>query len=148
MCDGSHKSAEAAVVAAQLEDLLDDCAILAFKFANGRRGRNDVRTFFDVDAETSIRVGLGRSGYSPMETHERHRNSTSRQLDTFRHFGHNSDFGVFVSVARHQENMLVAADVRCQCDGHSRKNDNVIQRNQRKSCHSTNDMHIVDDVNY
>ena len=69
-------------------------------------------------------------------------------MDTFCHFGNDPDLRVFVSVARHQENMLVAAGIECQRNGHPRENNGVIQRNQSKSCHSTNHMHIVDDVNY
>jgi DNA-binding MarR family transcriptional regulator len=44
--------------------------------------------------------------------------------------------------------MLVVTGIESQSDWHSRENDGVIQRNQRKSCHVANDMHIVEVVNY
>ena len=83
-----------------------------------------------------------------MQTHERHRKSPARQLDAFRYFRNDSDLCVFVAVPRHQEDVFVAAGVQCQRYGHSRENHRVIQRNERKSCHRTNHMHIVDVVNY
>ena len=98
--------------------------------------------------KTAVRIGLSRAGHSAMQTHERHRKSTSRQLNAFRHFRDDSNLCVFVAVPRHQEDVFVAAGIERQRDGHSRENDRIIQRNQRKSCHSTNDMHIVDVVNY
>ena len=146
--DRSHKRAETAVVAAQFEDLLHNRPILAFQFARDRRRRNDVRTFLDIHSETAIRIGLSCAGYSSMETHERDGKSTSRQLDAFRHFRDHSDLCVLVAVPRHQENMLVVAGIERQRDWHSRENHRVIQRNERKSCHKANHMHIVDVVNY
>ena len=148
MGDRSHKTAEPAVVAAKFEDLLNHGAILAFQFVRYRRRRNDVRTFFDIDAEPAIRLRLSRTGHSSMETLKRHRISTSRQLDAFRHFRDHSNLGVGVAVPRHQENLFVVAGIERQRDRHPRENHRVIQRNQCKSCHETNDMHIVDVVNY
>ena len=83
-----------------------------------------------------------------MKTHERHSKSTSGQLDTFCDFRDDSYLGVHVAAARHQENILVAAGVQRQRDGHSRENHRIVQRNERKPCHSANDMHIVYIVNY
>ena len=148
MCDRSHKPAEPAVVAAQFEDLLDDCPILAFQLADLSRRRNDVRTFLDIYSEAAVRVSLSRTGYSSMETIERDGKSTSWKVDAFGHFRNYSNLCVCVAVPRHQENMLVSAGVQRQCDGHPGENHRVIQRNECKPCHKTNDMHIVDIVNY
>ncbi len=83
-----------------------------------------------------------------MKTHERHRKSTFWQLDTFCNFRDDSYLGVRVAAARHEENVLVGAGVQRQRDGHSRENHRIVQRNERKPCHSANDMHIFDVVNY
>ena len=74
--------------------------------------------------------------------------SASRQLDALGHFRDHSNLCVRVAVPRHQEDMLVVAGIERQRDWHSRENDSVVQRNQRKSCHEANDMHIVEVVNY
>src|SRR6266704_5743228 len=135
MCDRSHKPAEPAVVAAQFEDLLDNCPILAFQFADLSRRRNDVRPFLDIYSEAAVRVSLSRTGYSSMETIERDGKSTSWEVDAFGHFRNNSDLCVRVAVPRHQENMLVSAGIERQRDGHPGENHRVIQSNERNSCH-------------
>ena len=83
-----------------------------------------------------------------MEPKHGHRNPSAGQLDPFGDLGNDTHFGVLSLVSRHQQDLLVRARVERKSDGHSRKHNHVIKRNERKSCHKTNHMHIVDDVNY
>ena len=65
--DRADERRDAAVVAAQLEDLLDDRAVLALELADLAVGRNLVRALLDLDEEPALRVDLGRAGDTTME---------------------------------------------------------------------------------
>ena len=60
--DRAHEGADAAVVAAQLEDLLDDGAVFALELAGQRRRRRDVRPLVDLDAQHAVAVGVRDAG--------------------------------------------------------------------------------------
>ena len=60
--DRAHEGAHPAVVAAQLEDLVDDGAVLALELRDLRGRRRDVGPLVDVDAEPAVGVGPGRAG--------------------------------------------------------------------------------------
>src|SRR6185503_21058091 len=59
IADRADEGRDPAVVATQLEDLLDDRAVLAFELARSRVGLVAVRALVDLDAELSARIGLG-----------------------------------------------------------------------------------------
>ena len=58
--DRAHEGGDAAVVAAQLEDLLDHGAVLALELAGSPVERLVVGVRLDLDAEVAARVGAGR----------------------------------------------------------------------------------------
>ena len=59
--DRADEGRDAAVVAAQLEDLLDDGAVLALELARAGVGLV-VGALLDLDAQAALRVGLGGAG--------------------------------------------------------------------------------------
>ena len=60
--DRADEGGDAAVVAAQLEDLLDDGAVLALELADAAVGRLLVGPLLDLDEEASLRVGRRGAG--------------------------------------------------------------------------------------
>ena len=60
--DRAHERADAAVVAAQLEDLLDDGAVLALELARQDGRRRLVGPLVDLDAQPALRVGVRGAG--------------------------------------------------------------------------------------
>ena len=71
MGDRADERADPAVVAAELEDLLDHRAILALEVARQVRRRRDVGPLVDLDAEDAVRVGVRRAGDAAVKRHER-----------------------------------------------------------------------------
>ena len=135
--DRAHERADPSVVAAQLENLVDDRAVLALELA-GERGRGRlVGTRFDVDAEHAVRrrppraPGMARwSAVSDTAT------PAAGQPHPLGHFGDDADARVVVVVPRHQQHLLVAADVDRQRDRHAGKYHRVVQRNDSQPVHS------------
>jgi hypothetical protein len=101
MRDGPNKSAEAPIISSEFEDLVYDGPIFPLKFARKGWGRENVRAFVKIDAEGAVAVGLGSTGNTSLQAHERHCKSAAGQLDTFRNFSDHADLGVFVSSARY-----------------------------------------------
>ena len=71
MGDRAHERADPAIVAAQLENLLDHRAIFALEVAGQARRRRDVRALVDFDAQDAVAVGVRRAGDAAVERHER-----------------------------------------------------------------------------
>src|SRR5262249_41369447 len=66
MADRPNKVFDSAVVAAQLQDLLDDCPILPFQFVREGGWRNNIWTLFNIYSKAAVGIGLGRAGSSTM----------------------------------------------------------------------------------
>src|SRR2546423_15405622 len=62
LADRADEGRDAAVVAAQLEDLLDDGAVLALELARAGGRRVLVGTLLDLDAQPAARIGVRSSG--------------------------------------------------------------------------------------
>ena len=60
--DRAHERADAAVVAAQLENFLDDGAVLALELGGQARRRPLVRPLVDLDAQDAVRRRVRRAG--------------------------------------------------------------------------------------
>src|SRR6185295_12168198 len=89
--DGSNKAFETTVVAAEVEDFLDDGAVLLFQLVRLGWSGDDVRAFFDIHAKPAIRIGLSRARDTAMQSLDRDGKSSSRQLDALGHFRDDSD---------------------------------------------------------
>ena len=59
--DRADEGGDAAVVSAQLEDLLDDGAVLALELAGAAVHRNVVRVGLHLDAQSTVGAGLRRA---------------------------------------------------------------------------------------
>jgi len=62
-----HERAQAAVIAAEVEDLGDDRAILALELVGLDARRVHVGPLVDVDAEPAVRIDVGGAGDAAMK---------------------------------------------------------------------------------
>ena len=102
LADRADERCDAAVVAAQLEDLLDDGAVLALQVSRGLIGRNVVGPLLDLDEEAAARIGLGGAGDATMEPRERHGGSAARQAHAVGHLCDGADLRVLTLVLGHE----------------------------------------------
>ena len=70
MGNRAQERADSAVVAAQLEDFLDHCPILALELAREVGRRHLVGPFVDADAEHTVPVSLRCAGNAAMQPDE------------------------------------------------------------------------------
>jgi hypothetical protein len=133
--DRAHEARDGAVVAAQLEDLLDDGAILRLQLARLRRRKLLVGMLLDLDAEVAARVGVRCADDAAEQPFERHGAHATGQADAVAHLGDSADLGVFVLVARHEQDALVVADVHGEGDVHVREDDGVLERHEQERAH-------------
>ena len=147
MGDGADEGTDPAVVAAELEYLLDHRAVLALEVARHVRGWRRVRTFLDFQAQDSVSPGLPHAGHTPVQRHERD-HATSAEGDALGHFGDDTHLGVARPALRDQEHARVAADIRWERDRHAREHHGVVQGNNPEECHTSKIGRILDDVNH
>ena len=126
---------DALVGAAELEDLLDDGAVLDLELARPRRRRGFVLTLLDLDAKPAVRVRLGRAEDAPVETGHRHRLDAARQADALDDLGDGADGRVLGLVLRDQHDALVVTDVGREGDVHAREDDSVLERYEQQLAH-------------
>ena len=78
--DRADEGADAAVVAAQLEDLLDDGAVLALEVGGQLRRRRDVGALVDLDAQHAVLVAVGAAGDAAVQRVERRSRRVPRMV--------------------------------------------------------------------
>ena len=127
LADRADEGRDAAVVAAQLEDLLDDRAVLALELARARVGLVAVRALVDLDAQLSVRVGLGGADDAAVQAAERHRAAAAGQPDAVGHLGDRADARIVVFVAGDEQHALLGPDIHGQGHVHVREDDDVLQ---------------------
>ena len=138
IADRAQEGRDAAVVAAQLEDLLDDRAVLALELAGACIGLVAVGPLLDLDAQHSLRIGLGGADDASVQAVERHRAAAARQPHAVGHLGDGADARVVVLVARDEQHALLRPDVHGQGHVHVREDDDVLQRyEQHRAQHIT-----------
>ena len=102
--DRAQERADPAVVAAKLEDLFDDRAVLALELARQVGRRHLVGPLVDCDAQDAVPVGFGRArerrGGARQAT-PRRRGRTSRTR--FDDLGDDADAGEAIPLPRHQQ---------------------------------------------
>ena len=131
IADRADEGRDAAVVAAQLEDLLDDRAVLALELARARVGLVAVGALLDLDAQDSLRVGLGGADDAAVQAVQRDRAAAARQPHAVGHLGDRADARVVVFVARDEQHALLRPDVHGQGHVHVREDDDVLQRDEQ-----------------
>jgi len=133
--DRADEGRHAAVVAAQLEDLLDRCAVLALELARLGRRRDLVGALLDVDPQAALRVGLGGAGDAAVQRRELNGVDTARQAHPLAHFGDDADGGVVALVTRDEQHLCLVPWIDRQGDFHAGEDDGVFEGYQEKSWH-------------
>ena len=128
--DRAQERGDAAVVAAQLEDLLDGRAVLALELAGALVGGDLVGALVDLDAQLAAGAGLGGADQRAVLAGDRDRAAAAGQADLLGDLGDRADLEELVLVARDEHDALVIADVDRQRDAHVREHDGVVERDQ------------------
>src|SRR5439155_24596624 len=102
---------DAAVVAAQLEDLLDDRAVLALELARVAVDGNVVGVLGDVDTQVAERVVVGGAGDAAGDALQRGAAAAAGQADALGDAGDGADARVLALVAGNEQDALLAAGV-------------------------------------
>ncbi len=126
--DRAQERRDSAVVAAQLEDLLDDRAVLALELARPRVGLVRIGPFFDLDAQPALRVGLSHACDAAVEPAQRYGAAAARKPHAVGHLGDDADARIVVFVAGDEKHALLRPDVHGQGHVHVREDDDVLQR--------------------
>ena len=126
--DRAHEGRDAAVVAAQLEDLLDDRAVLALELAglataaaisSGRSSTSTRRRPVESVSAAPIDAAV--------EAGQRNGAPAAGQADAVADLGDRADLGVLALVPGHEQHALLVADVDGEGDVHVREDDEVVQ---------------------
>ena len=131
--DAAHERRDAAVVAAQLEDLLDHRAILALEVAGAAVDRDRVGVLLDLDEQAAVGKRVGGAGDSAVEALERDGAGAAGQADAVGDLGDGADGGEVLLVPGHEQHALLLAGVHGERERHAREDDGVVQRDQKKS---------------
>ena len=133
--DRADEGCDAAVVAAQLEDLLDDGAVLGLELADALVGRAAVRALLDLDEEAaraSVSAAPAIARWRPLE---RHGGAAARQPDAVGDLGDGADLGVLALVLGHEQHALLVADVDRQRHVHVGEDDDVVEWDEQELAH-------------
>ena len=133
--DRADEGGDAAVVAAQLEDLLDNGAILGLERADGLAGRLLVGALVGLDEEAAAGVGLGRAGNGAVEAVQRHGDAAAGQADRVGHLGDGADLRVLALVLGHEQHALFVTDVDRQGHVHVGEDDDVVEGDEQELAH-------------
>ena len=136
--DRPHERLDAPVVAAQLQDLVHDRAVLALQLARELGRRRDVRPRLDRDAEDARLVRGALAGQRPVQRHEHHR-VLAPHPHALRHLGDHADLRVRAVLERQQQHVRVGADVHRQRHRHAGEDDQVVERNDPQVLHEKED---------
>ena len=128
--DRAQERRDPAVVAAQLEDLLDDRAVLALEVARLAVDRRLVGALVDLDAQLAFGAGLRGADQRAVLAGDRDRVAAAGQPQLLADLGDRADLEELVLVARHEHDALVIADVDGQRDAHAGEHDGVLERDQ------------------
>ncbi len=115
----------------QLEDLLDDGAVLALELADAAVGRLRIGALLDVDEEPALGVGPGRSGDCTVQPLERDGAAPAGETDAVRHLRDRADLRVLVVVLGHEQHAILVADVDGEGDVHVGEDDDVFQGDEQ-----------------
>ncbi len=130
--DRAHPGGDAAVVAAQLEDLLDGRAVVADEVAGAAVDGRAVLRLGDLDAQATHRVGVGGAGDAAADALERRAVRAAGEAHALGDAGDGADGGVLALVAGDEEDLLLVADLDRQGHVHRREDDGVVERDQQE----------------
>ena len=131
-CDRAQEGGDAAVVAAQLEDLLDHGAVLARQLPGVLVVGVAVVELLHLDVEGLgvVLAGDGGAGEAAVEAeHGRDRVAAAR-LAALEHLGDDADAGELAVAAGEEEDAVLVADVDRQRGGDGGEDDCLVERDQ------------------
>ena len=128
--DRAQERGDAAVVAAQLEDLLDDGAVLALELAGAAVDRDVVGALLDLDAQAAGGSVLGGAGDAAGDAVSSGAAAAAGQADALGDLGDRADLGELAVVARDEQDALLVADVDGQRHVHGGEDDGVVERDE------------------
>ena len=135
LADRAHERRHAAVVAAQLEDLLDDRAVLALELARLRGRRRLVGPLVDLDAQAARGVRLGGADDAAVQAGQRDGATAAGQADALADLGDGADLRVLALVPGHEQHALLVAGLGGQGDVHAGEDDEVVQWYEQQLAH-------------
>ena len=118
--DRAQEGADAVAGLAQLEDLLDDRAVLALEGADVLVAIGRVLVRRDLDAEGAVQVGAGGAGDPAVEALERGRAGPAREGQRLLDAGDRADRGELLAGAGDEQDLLLGAGVDRQREVHAR----------------------------
>jgi hypothetical protein len=133
--DRAQELADAVVGAAEVEDLLDDGAILALEVARLDGRRVLVGPLLDLGAQPAEGVAVGGADDAAVQALEGDRTAPAGDADAVADFGDGADGGVLALVPRHEDHAIFVADVDGEGHVHAREDDGVLQRYEQQIGH-------------
>ena len=134
--DRAQERADALVRVPQLEDLLDDGAVLALELARLHGRRVLVGTLLRFDAEAALGIGVRRADDGAMQAADGDGGAAAGQADAVGHLGHGADLRVLRLVPRHEQHAVLVADVDRERHGHAREHDGVLEGDEQQVAQS------------
>ena len=139
LVDAAQERRHAAVVAAQLEDLLDHHAVRALQLADPAVAVRAVLVRRHVDAQVARFVGVARAGPAAVRSGELHGGHAVRESGAARDVGDRAHGSETTLVARDEQDLLalLGADLGGRDhDGHAREDHVVVDGDQQQLGHS------------
>ena len=133
--DRAQELGDALVGAAQLEDLLDDRAVLALGGPGAAVDGHVVGVLGHLDAEAAGVVGVRGARDAAGDAGERHRAAAAGQPDAVGHLGDRADLGELAVVARDEQHALLVARVDGEGHIHGGEDDGVVQGEEQQGGH-------------
>ena len=134
--DRAQEGRDAAVVAAELEQLLDHGAVLALQLTRARVDRRLVRVRGHVHAELPVEVGDGGTDDAARDALEGGAAAAAGQARAIGHVRDGADGGVLTVVARDQHDLLGVTDVDRERDVHGGEDDGVVEGDEQEVGHA------------
>ena len=145
LLDRAQEGGDAAVGAAQLEDLLDHGAVLARELLGVLVVGVAVVDLLDVDAQAlrlAVLAGHGGAGQAAVQADHGRDGIAAARAAALDHLGDDADAPELAVAAGQQEDLLLVADVDRQGRGDAGENDCVVKRNQ-EICHVLSPISVV-----
>ncbi len=128
VADRADERRHAAVVAAQLEDLLDRRAVLGLELAGLDSRRLLVGPLGHLDPEVPLRIGVGGAELGAVQPLEGHSTAAAGHADAIADLGNRAHLGVLTLVPRDEQHALLVGDLDSDGHVHVREDDNVVER--------------------
>ena len=135
IADRAQERADPLVRAAQLEDLLDDRAVLALEVAGGPVDRHVVGVLGDLDHEAAGGVGVCGTRDTAGDAGQGDGAAATREPDVVGDLGDRADLGELALVAGDEQHSLLVADADGKRHIHGGEDHRVVQRDEQERCH-------------